>query len=923
MERKYRATSPEELQPFIDDEAPVWIFDFHNSRMLWANDAALAFWDAPTLRDFVDRDYSSDSNAVRERLWQTIDAIPPGEWARDSWTVFPQDRPVTVLVDARLITFEDIDEAILFRLVRKLDFAEADPEGLRMMLAARATPVAVSIFDMQGQLVSENPAGLSLRKSTPEWTLSATELSGRYASQDRAREIIEAVQKDDRITFDYVIPGDHINKVLAVTIQRIRDPVTGDVVAQVTEEDITDSWTLSNELRELNAQLEQRVADRSVELEALNARLKQEIAEKKERERKLEDQLQFTQALIDSIPVPIFYKGVDGKYLGCNDLWASFLGLPKEVIIGKLVEEVLLAGDGEEPQLSDAQVLQSGQAGHFPMSLTKHNDEVRHVISYKAPFRTKDNTEGLIGTIIDITDQKQAEGELRSRELILREATTATKTGFVVYDNETRAVEYLTETVQELLGISEEHFAHLKSCIDNRFDAMGNAQGDETRRLVELAEKRGEPFDISYVVKSGAKAGHTLRVKGYPHIGADGEKTKRVSLIQDISDTVRMEEKLQQAQKMEAIGKLTGGIAHDFNNLLAVVQGNAELLDLYQDYRADLVGEIVNATKRGAELTQSLLAYARQQRLRAAPTDLSKRCIAMQKMLMRTLGEDIRLSLSYPPDLWMAYVDSGQLEDALLNLALNARDAMPDGGKLSIELENITLNEAPTSGSFDKHMAGDFVMVSVSDDGQGMPEDVRSRATDPFFTTKPAGEGSGLGLSMVCGFALQSGGNITIESQSGDGTSIKLFLPRDVSNENRSIEPHPEQQTPSGNGELIVVVEDNPSVARTIERILGRLNYRFVSFENAFLALDYLRQGGAAQVLLTDIMLPDGMRGTDLALKTRVEFPDLPVLFMSGYPSETANWKDTVGQDAVLLNKPVKLIDFAHALRDALDQGSG
>lgn len=189
-------------EDFADEAAPVWVFDFTNKRMLWANDAALGFWKAETIEEFLSRDYSSDSRAVRERLWQTVSAIEPGQWSRESWTVFPGGEPVTVLLDARMIPRHDTDAAILFRMIRTLD-AQADPEGLRMMLAARSTQVAVSMFDLQGRLVSENPAGLSLRQSSPEWAVRAKDLSQRYDSEARAREIIAAAEQDELVAFEF------------------------------------------------------------------------------------------------------------------------------------------------------------------------------------------------------------------------------------------------------------------------------------------------------------------------------------------------------------------------------------------------------------------------------------------------------------------------------------------------------------------------------------------------------------------------------------------------------------------------------------------------------------------------------------------------------------------------------------------------
>jgi PAS domain S-box-containing protein len=283
-----------------------------------------------------------------------------------------------------------------------------------------------------------------------------------------------------------------------------------------------------------------------------------------------------------------------------------------------------------------------------------------------------------------------------------------------------------------------------------------------------------------------------------------GGKRCFIGVARDISLRKETEAQLQQAQKMEAVGQLTGGVAHDFNNLLAVILGNTELLENELGDNP-LLATIDRAATRGAELTQRLLTFARQQALQPQSIDLMELIPGLHDLFHRTLGEPVKISMDVPEGIWPVTADPGQLENALLNLAINARDAMPEGGTLEISCENVQLHDN------DKVAAGDYVQIAVRDSGSGMPEDVLEHAFEPFYTTKDVGEGSGLGLSMVYGFARQSGGDATIESKPGAGTEVKLLLPRSEVT-NMSDEPLRGKDRKRGQGEAILVLEDDPDV---------------------------------------------------------------------------------------------------------------
>ena len=386
-------------------------------------------------------------------------------------------------------------------------------------------------------------------------------------------------------------------------------------------------------------------------------------------------------------------------------------------------------------------------------------------------------------------------------------------------------------------------------------------------------------------------------------------------VARDITERKHMEQRLIQAQKMEAVGQLTGGVAHDFNNLLAVILGNTEYLadEVGRDHK--MVQSVMHAAKRGAELTQRLLAFSRQQPLRPEPVDLAELIGGLRDMLDRTLGETIDIEIVADGRLWQAMVDVGQVENALLNLAINARDAMPEGGKLTLECENVSLDGADAAIP-DEVLAGQYVVLAVTDTGAGMSAEAQSRAFEPFFTTKEVGKGSGLGLSMVYGFAKQSGGHAAIESEPGVGTTVKLYLPRV---EGAPVAERPETTTasPSGAGERVLVIEDDAEVRTLTVQILEGLGYRVNAVPAALPGLDLLERE-PYDVVLSDVILPGSMSGPKFAETARVNHPGVKIVFMSGYPTDTT-WPDGFdGSDWVLLNKPFQRSELASAIRDAI-----
>jgi len=407
-----------------------------------------------------------------------------------------------------------------------------------------------------------------------------------------------------------------------------------------------------------------------------------------------------------------------------------------------------------------------------------------------------------------------------------------------------------------------------------------------------------------------------LQVRYLPDRKADGEVCGFLTLIEDITEKHRTEEQLVHSQRLQAIGQLTGGVAHDFNNLLAVIQGSAEFLGdtLENNKHLDAIGR---ASARGAELTQRLLAFSRQQPLQPEIVDVEASVFGMESLLKRTLGESIAITVSSAPGMWRAMADPGQVENSLLNLALNARDAMPGGGTLTIESANVHLDDGYVAANPDV-LPGDYVLISVSDNGNGMPPEILERIFEPFYTTKDVGEGSGLGLSMVYGFAQQSRGHVKIHSEVGAGTTAKLYLPRSESVVEHDEDDSDEKDLPRGQGEVILVLEDDPDVRKLAVGLLNDLGYTVFEAADANAAETTLSRVGRVDVVLSDVVLPGGVSGPEFAEKAVRQNPGTRVLFMSGYTAGATKNNGLLNDNAHLLNKPFARSELAEAVQTVL-----
>ncbi|MBI1776724.1 MAG: response regulator [Proteobacteria bacterium] len=451
-----------------------------------------------------------------------------------------------------------------------------------------------------------------------------------------------------------------------------------------------------------------------------------------------------------------------------------------------------------------------------------------------------------------------------------------------------------------------------------------------------LALVKNSGIDLPFIVVSGTVGEETaveaMRAGAHDFMPKDKFARLRPAIARELREAAgraehrAMERQFAQAQKMEAVGQLTGGVAHDFNNLLTVIMGNLELLEFSLKGRPEDIASLqaaLGATLRGAELTRQLLAFSRRQALEPRIVRINKLVKGMTRLLSRTIGENVEISRKTSPDLWPVLVDPTQLESALVNLAVNARDAMPNGGKLTIETANAPLDES-YAAQYAEVTAGDYVALSVSDTGIGMPPEIVARVFEPFFTTKEIGKGTGLGMSMVFGFVKQSLGHIKVYSEVGHGTTVRLYLPRAQVQGDAKAQPAP-AETPSmaQSGEVILLVEDDASVRKIAMQNLARFGYQVLDAVDGPTALAVLDRSGRIDLLFTDLIMPGGMDGTELADRARQRRPGLKILFTSGYTEPALASKMLRIDGAAVLPKPYRIADLGRKVREVLDRMGG
>ncbi|MET4702383.1 PAS domain S-box-containing protein [Constrictibacter sp. MBR-5] len=518
----------------------------------------------------------------------------------------------------------------------------------------------------------------------------------------------------------------------------------------------------------------------------------------------------------------------------------------------------------------------------------------------------------------DVTDRKRAEEEIRVNQERFRLVAKATND--VVWDWDlTAGTIWWNEGLQSLFGYDLAEIVHgIESW-------MKHIHPDDKDRILESVDAAiaGTATTWAEEYRFLHADGHPVTVmdRGFVIRNAEGKAVRMLGSMIDVSGQRDMESRLRQAQKLEAVGQLTGGVAHDFNNLLTVILGNAEILsdELSEQQQLRVLADMTaTAAERAAELTSRLLAFSRKQALQPRVLDVSTLIHGLEGLLRRSLPENIDIQIVRAGGLWQAEIDPSQLESAVLNLVLNARDAMPDGGHLTIEMANAALDDDYV-GSEQDLASGQYVMIAVTDTGHGIPPAVLGRVFEPFFTTKEVGKGSGLGLSMVYGFVKQSGGHIRIYSEPDEGTVVKLYFPRACSKDDQ-VRLDNACRMIIGGTETILVVEDDQLVRGHLSARLVGLGYQVVAAETGPRALEILKQMPGLDLLLTDIVLPGGMNGRELADTARAMRPELKVLFTSGYSENAIIHHGRLDPGVELLGKPYRREQLAAKVRKVLDE---
>jgi PAS domain S-box-containing protein len=504
---------------------------------------------------------------------------------------------------------------------------------------------------------------------------------------------------------------------------------------------------------------------------------------------------------------------------------------------------------------------------------------------------------------------------------ILESAVTA-----IITIDQRGVIEQVNPATEHLFGYAEDELVgkNVKILMPEPYRAehdgyIANYLGTGVKRIIGIGR------EVSGRRKDGTTFPLHLSVSEFE---ADGRRYF-TGMIHDISDRKHVEEALReserqlaQSQKMEAVGQLTGGIAHDFNNLLLVITGNLELLEphLANDEARTLLKEAQDAAALGSKLTDQLLTFARRRHMDAHVIQLNDLVVGVTDMLRRTLGEHITLSTSLARDVWPTRADPGQFQSAIVNMAVNARDAMPQGGKLVVETRNMVFDKEHADSHVDLQ-AGEYVQLSISDTGTGMPPEVRDRVFEPFFTTKEKeGRGTGLGLAMVYGFVKQSGGYVTVDSEVGHGTTINLYFPR----ADRGATPgraNPRNVDPdAGAHETVLVVEDDSRVRQLTVKRLKLIGYQVLEAADGPSALEILRRGAHVDLLFTDLVMPGGLSGREVAIRARAMKPGIKVLLTSGYAEELVQGDALQRERFKVLRKPYHQAELAVALRDVLGE---
>ncbi|WP_426422588.1 PAS domain S-box protein [Bradyrhizobium genosp. A] len=649
-----------------------------------------------------------------------------------------------------------------------------------------------------------------------------------------------------------------------------------------------------------------------------------DLTERARAEQSVHDSERSFRLLVEGVTdYAIYTLDIEGRVTSWNSGAERIKGFTTAEILGRHVREFYIEDErlNGEPERNLEKVRREGRYEAEAWRVRKDGSKFWASVVIDAIKNEQGLLLGYAKITRDISERRRAEQAIRDAGMRINTVVQTAVDGVIWIDAD-GLVQMFNPACEKLFGYSaEEVFGQNVKILmpapyrDEHDRYLDNFHGTGQKKIIGIGRevvgrrKDGSTFPMDLSVGEAKQDGRSIFV----------------GIIHDLTERKRTEEQLVQAQKMEMVGQLSGGIAHDFNNLLTVIVGNAEFLSEQLKSRLDLLQlaeDIGRAGDRGAELTQRLLAFSRRQILCPVEIDCNKLLDGVQKMLRRTLREDIEINTSFDPGVALAYADPAQLESAVLNLAVNAQDAMAAGGRLTITTGNASLDDHYRS-LHPEVLPGEYILVAITDDGEGMPKNVIERVFEPFFTTKEVGKGSGLGLSMVYGFVKQSSGHISIYSEPGLGTTVRMYLPQASSKAPKTSEPILTEETSLPKGtETVLVVEDDPFVRSYAVTRLQSLGYSVLAAVDGRDALEKLRTGIRVDVLFTDIVMPGGISGWNLAELAQQMRPGLPVLLTSGYALETLVKHGSHREGSVVLTKPYRKADLALRLREILKEPS-
>ena len=665
-----------------------------------------------------------------------------------------------------------------------------------------------------------------------------------------------------------------------------------------------------------------------------------DITERRRAEEALRESEQRFRLIADSAPIPMWVTRLDRNREFANRAYCQFIGVPYEEALVFDWRNIIHPEDIARVSAEQMEKEASLEPFNLEARYRDASGEWRWLRSESQPrWNGAGEHSGFIGVAYDVTASKVTTENMRRLNVSL-EREVEERLGQL--RSQEAQLRTMFETSYQLQGILSLD-GHLLEANARALDAMG----------AKLEDVHGQPFwqtpfwadtaSVAERMKTAVREvaeGNAFREEILLDI-VGGQRAFDFSMRRmagnsggapfiifeaiELTERRLAEEQLRQAQKMESLGQLTGGIAHDFNNLLTGITGSLDLIR-----RRIAAGRMegierfmeaaITSAQRAASLTHRLLAFARRQSLDTKPTDANALINGLEDLLRRTLGESVQLQTELDAEAWPALTDANQLETALVNLAINSRDAMPTGGRLTIATANVTRGSADAP-EYDSAKDEDFVSIRVSDSGTGMPPEVMAKVFDPFFTTKPIGQGTGLGLSMVYGFVKQSGGFIKVDSEVGRGTSVTLFLPRAEAEIEASVSVLG-ARVPLGQGETVLVVEDDASVRLLMTEVLGELGYRYLQAEDARIAIPILKSSVRIDLLVTDVGLPH-INGRQLAEIARQSRPDLKVLFVTGYAEGARVRGGFLAPGMEMITKPFALEELGTRIRELIGRPSG